>query len=361
MGTIDRYLRQKQIDLAHSIAGRTKVYLDQRYWIIARDAAAGIRTGASSRQLLHFLRRGVANGTLICPIGTSTFLELMKQTHSESRRIGTAKLIDELSLGVTMLPSQAVMGTEIHSCFLTRMGKSIYDMQELIWTKVAYVLGPIHPTLPDADAETELLIQKAFVDKMWEQSLTGMVNMIGDATQPPDEYQEIAARIDRQNAAHAYEIRSFEQAYRHELKGVAKACAPMTAEIGAHLENRSSQSAQQHDWHVQTRMARLLLCELMSRPENREALRSPCISATLYAASRWDKQRRFKANDLYDFDHSVCALGYCDAFLTEGPLHHLTAEPRLALAEINNCRIISDLDEAVDFLRNLPAPKSQRA
>jgi hypothetical protein len=353
MDTIDGYLRQRQIDLAQSIAGRTKVYLDLRYWIIARDAAAGIRTGASSRKLLHFLRRGVANGTLICPISTSTFLELMKQPHSETRRIGTARLIDELSLGVTMQPSRTVMGTEIHSTFLINMGRAVYDMQELIWTKVAYVLVPVHPTLPHLDALVELQIQKAFVDKMWEQTLTDMVLMIGDVEDPEEEegWEAIAARLDRENAAHADNIRSFEMTYRAELKGMADACAPMAAEIGAHLENRASQAAQQHDWHVQTWMARILIAEMMSRVETRGLLRSLCINAALYAASRWDKQRRFKANDLYDFDHSVCALGYCDAFLTEGPLHHLTAEPRLALTQINNCRIVSDLDEAVDFLR----------
>jgi hypothetical protein len=43
-------------------------------------------------------------------------------------------------------------------------------------------------------------------------------------------------------------------------------------------------------------------------------------------------------------------LGYCDAFLTEGPLDHLTSA-RLALTATNDSRIISHLDEAVEFLR----------
>lgn len=354
MSPIDRYLRDKQIELARSLTGRAKIYLDQRFWIIARDAALGIRTGASSRKLLHFLRMGVANGTIVCPIGTSSFLELMKQTFSQSRRIGTATLIDELSLGVTLLPSQSIMGTEIHSLFLNRRGTLTYEMQELIWTKVAYVLGHIHPSLHGVPAEVELSVQKGFADHMWEQSLTDIVATIGNAWPQQERFAETADRINAENAAHAHEIQSYEQTFRHELKGVAEGCAAMTAEIGAHLENRASRSPEQHDWHVQTWLARLcLIVLLIEQPQSRNALRSLAISAALYAASRWDKQRKFKANDIYDFDHAVSALGYCNAFLTEGPLHHLTSEPRLALTELNDCSIISDLDEAVEFLRKV--------
>ncbi|MED5681978.1 hypothetical protein VZ111_22905, partial [Enterobacter hormaechei] len=101
--TIERYIRARQIELAQSIASRRKIYLDARFWIIVRDTALGVRTEPEARELLHHLRRGVAGGRLICPISASMFLELMKQPYSPGRRIGTAQLIDELSLGVSMI------------------------------------------------------------------------------------------------------------------------------------------------------------------------------------------------------------------------------------------------------------------
>src|SRR3712207_6032570 len=141
MQSAERYIRQRQIALGQSIAQRRKIYLDLRYWIIARDAALGVRTNPEARKLLHFLRRGVANGTLICPIGGSTFSELMKQRYSEGRRIGTARLMDELSLGVAIIPTRLVTGTEIARSFHAAAKLPTHEMQELVWTKVAFVLG----------------------------------------------------------------------------------------------------------------------------------------------------------------------------------------------------------------------------
>lgn len=120
--SIERHSRARQIELGQSIASRRKIYLDARFWIILRDAALGVRTDPVARKLLHHLRRGVAAGRLVCPVSASMFLELMKQAYSPGRRIGTAELIGELSLGVSMIPSRIVMGTEIHSFLLKANG-----------------------------------------------------------------------------------------------------------------------------------------------------------------------------------------------------------------------------------------------
>jgi hypothetical protein len=102
--TIERHSRARQIELGKSLVGRRKIYLDARFWIIVRDIALGIRSEAAARKLLHHLRRGVASGRLICPVSASMFVELMKQPYSPGRRIGTAQLIDQLSLGVSIMP-----------------------------------------------------------------------------------------------------------------------------------------------------------------------------------------------------------------------------------------------------------------
>ena len=58
--SIERHSRARQIELGQSLEGRRKIYLDMRFWIIARDTGLGVRTERAARKLLHYLRRGVA-------------------------------------------------------------------------------------------------------------------------------------------------------------------------------------------------------------------------------------------------------------------------------------------------------------
>lgn len=347
------YLRSKHLELGRAIANRRKIYLDLRFWIIARDAALGVRSGASSRKLLHFLRRGVANGSLICPIGSSVFSELMKQPYSEGRRIGTTRLVDELSLGVTLATSQTVTGTEIHSWMLEPLGTDhLYPTQELIWTKMAYVLGEIHPSLPDVDPDLESTIQRLFVDKMWTLSLSEIVRLIADKWPTQRAFEGVTDEINAGNAAHADELHSFEQALRQETVGVADVGAPIAADVLAGLQDRFGTTSKQQDWHVRTGRLRNRLFDHLGTDSGRQVLRTLYIQAALHASARWNKGRRVTPNDVYDFDHASVAVGYCDAFLTEGSLHHMLASPRLRFKDIYDCRVIADLDEAVQFLRD---------
>jgi len=72
----------------------------------------------------------------------------------------------------------------------------------------------------------------------------------------------------------------------------------------------------------------------MKKPEHRAMLRSMHIQASLHASMRWDKQRKFRPNDYYDFEHATAALGYCDLFLTEGPLHVMVKRPQVNLQRL---------------------------
>src|SRR5207302_1314667 len=124
------------------------------------------------------LRQGVASGKLFCPASESVFLELLKQSDPSSRT-ATARLIDELSLGVTLLPNQARAATElarfIHSF---EDSANLHPLRHLVWSKLSYVLGFVHPTSAAFDADTDLVMQKAFFDHMWIIPLTTMVEMI---------------------------------------------------------------------------------------------------------------------------------------------------------------------------------------
>lgn len=89
-------------------------------------------------------------------------MELLKQDDSDTRT-ATASLIDELSLGVAFTTLSMRVGTEIsyllHSKSTTY---PLHPLRNLVWTKLSYVLGLLHPTNPHWDDLTQLAIQKAF-------------------------------------------------------------------------------------------------------------------------------------------------------------------------------------------------------
>jgi hypothetical protein len=355
--SIEQHSRARQIELGQSLEGRRKIYLDMRFWIIARDTALGVRTDPAARKLLRYLRRGVASGRLVCPISASMFLELMKQPYSPGRRIGTAQLIDELSLGTSMIPSSIVMGTEIHSFLLHAKGDTeLYSMQELIWTKVAYVLGDTYPALAELSPTEELAIQKSFFDYLWDYSLSDIVKTMGDNIPPSDGFSDLSRETNEKNAQHRDELRNFAQTYDTELRGVIEVAGDVAADVIHQLaEKEAGQElpATPEQRAISVNMCRNLLYYAFKKPQTKGALRCLHIGASIHAAMRWDKDRKFKPNDYYDFQHATAALAYCDAFLTERPLHDLVTRPQVNLEAVNGCRVFSDVEAAADYVRQL--------
>ena len=355
--SIELHGRERQIEFGRSIAQRRKIYLDTRFWIILRDVALGICAEPAALRLLHYLRLGVANGRLICPINASTFLELMKQAYSPARRIGTAEIADELSLGASIVPLRIVMGTEIYS-FLLRApeGADLHPMQELIWTKATYVLGNMYPSLPKLTPAEELLVQKSLFDHLWSYSLTDMVKAIGDAFIPRDSFAELSRETNENNAERKRELRSFAQTYDIEIRGIIELAGEIAADVIYEIAEKEtgikySSTSPEHASVVN--MCRNLLYGSFRKQDTKHILRSLHIGASIHAAMRWDKERKFKPNDYYDFEHATAALGYFDAFLTEAPLHHLVTRPHLGLEALNGCQIFWEVEKAADYIGQL--------
>ncbi len=345
----------RQIELGRILAQRRKVYLDACFWIIVRDAELGIRTGAAERKLLHFLRRGVQAGRIVCPISAGMFMELMKQPFTPARRIATARLIDELSLGVSIIPEHIVLGTEI-SAFLLRVkgDVSLHPLQELVWTKVSYALGDIYPSLNQLSDAEELEVQKRFFDHLWDQSLATIIDVIGDAPVPGDNFRALSQDTNVQNQVYRYELKSYEGTYDIELRGAIEIAGDVAADIIADLAATTAgrplmPTPQERAESV--KMCRNLLYHVMKKPEHRAALRTLHVRASLHAGMRWDKERKFKPNDYYDFHHATTALNYCDYFLTDGALHFLVTRPQLNLESVNGCKVMSDPAEAAEAIR----------
>ncbi len=349
---IERHSRMRQIELGRILAQRRKVYLDACFWIILRDAELGIRTGAAERKLLHFLRRGVQAGRIVCPISAGMFMELMKQPFT--RRIATARLIDELSLGVSIIPEHIVLGTEISAFLLTAKGDvSIHPLQELVWTKVSYALGDISLAKP-AVGRRGVGVQRRFFDHLWDQSLATIIDLIGDAPVTGDNFRAFSQDTNVRNQVYRDELKSYEGTYDIELRGAIEIAGDVAADIIADLAATAAgrpliPTPQERAESV--KMCRNLLYRVMKKPEHRAALRTLHVGASLHAGMRWNKERKFKPNDYYDFHHATTALNYCDYFFTDGALHFLVTRPQLNLESVNGCKVMSDPAEAAEAIR----------
>jgi hypothetical protein len=356
--SLDRHVKSRVVELGRYVENRFPIYLDVNFWILLRNAALAINRNDNTDELLRLLRHGVASGTLFCPASDAVFLELLKQTDPASR-VATARLIDELSQGVTLLNGQARMGTEVgHFLQSFEDGANLHPLHHLVWSKLSYVLGFVHPSSPHFDDDTQLVIQKAFFDHVWSIPLAKMVGMIDEVPNANDLWlDDIGAMLTEGNALHAGELRSFEQTLRAELTGVADLCADMATNIVSEIDLKRGgtglvQGTSQWD-QCRSMCVSILAHALTAKPETRLKLRTLYIEAALHAALRWDKKRPFKGNDFYDFNHAGAALGYCRAFLTEGPLHKMITSNKLRLDQTYGCKVICNVPESIAFLRTL--------
>ena len=86
----EEYRRQKEFECGDIVMARKSVYLDTRFWIHLRDADLGKPVPAISDQLLTELRRGVAEGKLVCSFAADMLAQVYKQS-DRITRLATAR------------------------------------------------------------------------------------------------------------------------------------------------------------------------------------------------------------------------------------------------------------------------------
>ena len=110
--SLERHVKSRVVALGRLLDGRAAIYLDTKFWIVLRDCAAGRNSDPAAQELLARLRKLIWAGKAFCPISESAFSEFLKQEDTNSR-LETAQVVDELSLGVTLLDHRMRLGTEI--------------------------------------------------------------------------------------------------------------------------------------------------------------------------------------------------------------------------------------------------------
>lgn len=349
--SVAAYVRRRNIELGKWVMERERVYLDMCFWINLRDTHIKKMNDPAAHQLLDGLIRSVKEGRRVCPISDALFLEILKQTDQQSRA-ATAELIDELSCGVTLVPHPTRVATEIAHFIHVNIGSDVYALEHLVWSKLANVLGIQHPMACAFSPVEQLVIQKSFFDHMWNISLSKVIETIGDSWPLDSASPELAVRLNRANAAHADQMNSFAQVYKDEICGSLELAAPIALDVMHDMANNAAGrpiavSGEEREAAIRDVYA-FLRAAIAKQPVKR-ALRTLHFGALLHAAMRWNRTQKIDANDLYDFHHAEAALGYCDVFLTDGPMHALLTQRHLAIDRDFPCQIISSLEKAASW------------
>ena len=284
-------------------------------------------------------------------------MEVLKQEDLQTR-IKTATLIDQLSLGITLIPFDLRVGTEIAHLLWTRIDpNSTHPLNWLVWSKLSYVLGFVHPTNTLFDLETELQLQKAFFDYMWGISLEDFVTQLGNGPVPNfDSFKVLASKLNHGNAEHAGELRSYENTYLIELSGVidlfadcALAVLHEIAEklIGVKMECKKDEVAEGE------RILKNLLREAYRKGKINQQAPTLDIHTHCHAFVRWNRGHQLEANHFLDFHHASAALGYCQAFFTERSLCSLLTSKHISLDKQHDCVVIYKVQDALSYLKHL--------
>ncbi|MCK1489189.1 hypothetical protein IVB14_01795 [Bradyrhizobium sp. 180] len=156
------------------------------------------------------LRKLVEDGGVFCPISDSTFFEFLKNS-DPTARLEIARVVDELSGGVSLLDHRMRLGTDIsHFVHDAEGSDELHPLHHLVWSRVAFALGFVHPTNTGADAATELAIQKALFDWIWEMPLEEVMRTLG-ANSPPDGLDFTVSGLNEGVKQNADQLKSFAQ------------------------------------------------------------------------------------------------------------------------------------------------------
>lgn len=350
--TLETYTRKVRIILGREIAGCKKIYLDTKYWLLLRDAAIGRQGDDHVTELLAVLRSGVLKGKSICPISQDIFTEVLNQSDEETLS-ETISLIDLLSRGISILSEQERIGFEtLYFIQRTIRGEdSVHSPDALVWTKLAYVLGTVHPTSTLFSPQEELVIQKAFFDQMWTISLSQMIDIMGkEAISKMPRLNDLSSVLNEGKIRYAHENNSFKQLFLSELAGALDLCVPIFEDIMIYLfekEQEYEPTVCEVDSSKAGKQIANVVYNLFRKNRLQSYFPTLVIGAGLHAAVRWDLKRKFKKNDLHDFRHAQTALPYFDFFFTEHNLRGLVTQSHVAFDKKYACEVLSYPNEAL--------------
>jgi hypothetical protein len=357
--TLNCYAKEKKIELGSWVNNRKRIYLDTNFWLLLRDSYLGRAKFEHQSDLLHVLREGVETGTLICPISYDVFAELIKQTDEVTLK-ATVKLIDELSLGVSLVPEDERRQIEVLHFLRSGMLPSTYlhDVKDFVWTKVAYTHGMQVPRKVFSFSEAKnRLIQKGFLDHMWSISLLDMIEVIGlERLLNYPHMPDFSGLMNQEKDAYLIERATFKTIFLTELEYILQREEATLAGIFICLyEEKYGHAPQQEEVASSSAGNKFGNLIFTAFKEGKVGKNLPTfeIEAGIHAQLIHDRTRKYKPHDIHDINHAIAALPYCDCFFTENNLREFVIRKNLGYDKKYDCSVLSSMRNAVSVIEDI--------
>ncbi len=350
-----KYIQTKRIELGQQVLALHRIYLDTKQWIQMRDAAIGRPRNEIQSNIFDHLKSLRKSGTIICPVSYSVFVELMNQS-DEQTRLATARVIDELAGGCCILPPHVLTEREI-LYFLLQHGVNgriqIAPTPAVVWTKIPFVFGEFVPQSSALKPEVMGAIRRSMDDLLCDLTVEEFVSQLGTRTWGIKAVESnFLAEISQGKRDHANDHSSFHQLLCSEVAGILDAHRNMLEHVMIFCAEMNGVTAGVSDAERESggKMLADLIYSAFKHKKVKDQLPQIHIGASLHAALRWDKNRKYEFNDFEDIRHASVALPYFDVFCTERGLCHQIRQKLLKLDEVYSTKVISGDDE---FLAHL--------
>lgn len=348
--SVETYIKRKRVELSQQIRTSKKIYLDLKFWILFRDTRTKRYLDHKCADLLNIIETLVREGKAICPISSDIFWEIQKQADSGTLK-STIDLVDDLSKGITIISLPERFNLEFSSFIQTKFRRSIYSLDELVWTKIPYIMGFANPVSNAIPSELMCAMQKAFIDQIWSISLKEFFGPMVEILAPPS-FVDLSNKLNIKKTEHLYDHKSFKELFLTELAGILDEYKHRSEKLIAHLfEIIMNQKFPDEETWIKFFSQSVINIVYHSFRLNRikKELPSFHVMAKLHAATRWDKKRILRPNDIYDIHHAIDAIPYFDYFLTEHSLKEVINNKNLGF-KVFSCKAISDVDTAISEL-----------
>ena len=187
-------------------------------------------------------------------------------------------------------------------------------------------------------------------------SLQDIIKTIGEEWTFEENPTVFASTMNEQIAEHAQELRSFKQAYDAEVRGVVDDVGDIALDVVRSIAREHRQRVTEMDdgqqKEAKNRWKNLIYLTLV-QDKARHFLPTLHIRSSLYASLRWNKGRKFRPTDLWDFSHAEVGIGYCSAFFTDKSLHSMITEKHLGLDALYECHVGSSVEHAIEHVSGI--------
>jgi len=353
--SIDNHVKLRQLELSEFVSHYKTIYLDTNFWLTLRKVALGELTDPLSKRYYDLVNLLSEQKICLFPISDSTFLEVLKQSDPVTLN-ETASIIDRLSKGISLICYDDRISLETLHYLYDKTGDSTYRTNQLVWTKLSYVMGYTSP-VNNVNIDLNNLIQKSFFDHMWEISLSEMISIMRENGGVIDtSFKDISEKLNEGKFSHVNENRSFKQMFLSELAGMIDVYKPLIQQAMFHIYKKKTgcnPSEQEIESGENYSATANMIYNLFKLNKITTEFPSYRITSGLHAAVRQDKNQKYQANDMHDFRHASAALPYCDYFFTEGRLSHLITQKMLSYNELYGCCVKGNVDGAVKSLERI--------